>query len=187
MTNRELTDGQSLQRLLRLAEEDEEFAELEVKRQRFLASMAVLGGNADTTVVCKLAGIPYGARARRDSIKDGLWEKHGVDLLALMKIVKAPGPNVTGPTDEENDMAVLDTIIHGNARDGDKVRALEAKLKILETRNSSKTMKPFERIWLEVMIPNMLEKDDKDAQIAALRKELSLLKSEKKNDDDNEE
>ena len=51
--------------------------------------------------------------------------------------------------------AVLETIIHGEARATDKVKAIESLVKIQEKQEGSSTLKPWERLWMQTIIPEL--------------------------------
>lgn len=53
--------------------------------------------------------------------------------------------------------SVLAGIIYGDARATDKVKAIESLVRLEEKTTNSRNIKPWERIWCDVIIPNLLQ------------------------------
>lgn len=131
---------------------DNDVSELELK---YVVACAV-GVDDSEGDKCDAIGIKQNNRAHRRLTKsrDDETQQHLRFLVTqyVHSLEQPPEAKEHGTVED-----VLRTIIFGNARDSDKVSAIKSLEEIEKRRQGSTILKPFERLWIDVIIPNMLQ------------------------------
>jgi len=131
--------------------------QLEEIEQKFIVATAMDHGMRDTEK-CKIIGLKYNFRPHQKykvDHEDGEYDE--IIFLTIRALAeKKMRPDNKNMTDIER----LEEIESGNYRVTDRLKAMELKLKLVEKRQGSQILKPWQRIWCDVIIPNMLKPSD---------------------------
>ena len=145
---------------LKVMQECEEFKtecveqEFDDGEQRFIIASAI-DINIKGHELCELVGITYNHRPHRRYKDNRDQDRHATaNFLTVQNLTedtdKATGKKLTA-------VERLDKIIEGNHRAADIMKAIELKEKIVDKATGGTHLQPFEKLWLEVIIPNMLD------------------------------
>lgn len=139
-----------------LMQEDEEFNsycvkhELDEDQQRYIV-VSVMDSKLNDKEKCSIIEMKYNSRYHQRYKKD-----HDHDSRVAVIFMKLTNVRDQQPKERGSLTSVLEAIIHGDARDSDKVKALETLVKLQDKAEGSHVLKPWERLWCDVIIPNML-------------------------------
>jgi hypothetical protein len=116
------------------------------------------------TTKCDLIGLKYNSRSHQ---KFKRHREAGLLDPGIFFTVKALADKDKKPEevkDDRTDLERLDSIISGDFRVADRLKAMELKEKLTKIYQGDIVMKPWQRIWLEHIIPNMVSHKDLQQQ-----------------------
>ena len=133
---------------------------IEREEQKYIIAAAVGRDNTDVEI-CEAIDIKYNFRPHRRYKKNR--NEHLHDELTsitneLLTIDVDVGKSLKVPekTQKRDITAVLNGIIYGDVKANEKVKAIESLMKIEDKRQGSQALEPWERLWNETIIPNMM-------------------------------
>jgi hypothetical protein len=129
--------------------------------QKYIITLAI-GNSWSEQDRCDVLDIKYNFRPhRRCKVNRDQSPQQG--LLILTKRLLTSGsvdpslvPVLPMFDDSESLESVLKRIIYSDAKATDQVKAIESLVRLEEKTQNSKNLKPWERIWCDVIIPKLL-------------------------------
>ena len=130
--------------------------------QKYIVSQ-VIGVDWSEHDRCEAVGIKYNFRLHRRH-KDNRDQTSREGLYFLTKRLLTSDvnegqdvPDLHQMGDDSDLDSVLKTIIYGDSRATEKVKAIESLVKLQEKRIGSVDLEPWQRIWCDVIIPKLLQ------------------------------
>jgi len=125
----------------------------EIERKYIVA--CAMDGNLTDTKLCELLDIDYNLATHKyiKRNRDDGYHDESIFIVAKCLQDEALTPTQRKLTDIER----LDAMIMGNSNDTIKLKAMELRQKLVDKASGSSTLKPWERLWCDVIIPNMVQ------------------------------
>lgn len=148
---------------LKIASNDEEFMEycsvlkIKGKHLEWVVCSMLDYGSVSQTDICAVLGLEYNRRYHR-AYADNPRSQEAVDFgLNRLDLTK------TGKTSEKRSiMDILSDVIHGNNKVTDKVKAIDTLIKLQEKEAGHHTLKPWENLWINTILPKLISKPSND-------------------------
>lgn len=129
---------------------EQDFDELE---QKYIVACA-MDSSLNDRQLCELIGTAYNLtdhkhiKANRDD------DRHDELIFIIARCLQG---NTQHPDGRKlSDIERLDAMIIGSKNETIQLKAMELRQKLVDKASGSSTLKPWERLWCDVIIPNMV-------------------------------
>lgn len=111
---------------------------------------------------CEIIGMKYNFRPHQKVKEDCKDDTHDRVLFLITKTLTVDVKREESDKKPKimTDIERLQSIISGDFRVSDQLKAMELKEKLTKIHQGSQVLKPWERIWCHTIIPNMLQGQD---------------------------